>query len=217
MVKQIKLFIQLNSYKWWYAFLFIATIGFDIFLFTIRNKDVSAFSPYNMALYIMLMYAFPIQKASLRNRRLKESYYLLPKNKKDLILDEWKIVLLLNVFSFILWSVEIILSKETLTIMPLLYVYSAAIIMNAVTFYSYYANWKYKNKNTFMIYCVTFIAINFIFLELQFKYLENHAFAHEFIFSVLPFVALAVSILISIILIKMTIKNSFSKSLVWSD
>ncbi|MGV2874317.1 hypothetical protein ROU88_00405 [Macrococcus capreoli] len=217
MINQLKLFLQFNSFKWLYLFLFMATIAFDIFLYTISNEDASAFSPYNMALYVLLMYAFPIQKASLKGRKSKETYYMQPKSKEKQIKDEWKIILFANGISFLFWAIEIILAHETLTIIPLLYVYSIALIMNAITVYTYYTNSNHYKKIKTLFGYLTFIAIIFIFSKLQMEYLKHPDFAHNYLFSIVPFIFFTTSFVISILIIQLTINNSSHNSLIWSD
>ncbi|RAK46573.1 hypothetical protein BHU61_03700 [Macrococcus epidermidis] len=217
MINQLKLLIVFNRYKWVYAGLFIATIAFDIFLFVIRNDEVSAFSPYNMTFYIMLMFALSVFRYSINSTRSREIYYLQNIEKKKLIINEWRLILIFNLISFLFWSLELILSKMTISMLPLLYVYSISIVLNALIIFCYYMNNKYYHKVIKAIFPLLYIGIIFIFTNLQFDYVKNNDIVKQPLFSILPFITLILSYIIGKLFIQNTIKKSHSKHLLWSD
>lgn len=215
MINQLKLLILLSRYKWLFVFLFVATISFDIYLYTIMDEDTGAGSLFNYAFYVYLMFLLRINHSIIRNQNSRELYFIQPKTKQKMIFYEWKVVLLLNFISYIFWSIEIILSKEAIMIVPLLYVYSVSILLNAILLYGFYYKHQIYQRLVKVVYIMSFVGINLIFKNLESEYLLKPNVANQIWFNVLPYVVLLTTLLISFIIINISILNSNTKSLIW--
>lgn len=216
MINQLKLSLLFNRYNWIYLILFIFTIAFDIFL--LITKEIYAYSPYSTALYVLLMYVFLFDKYQLRYQNLKELYYVNPDYKYYFIKNEWIKIILFNIFSYLLWSIEIILVDETILIVPLLYLFSISIFSNALLIMMYYFNRNIGYRIAQALIIPFFYIGNFlIFYPIKNLYYKYDYFANELVVTFWPIVSISVSLLISTLMVIFTIKYSIGKNLIWHD